>query len=281
MCFHTLIRRLRIRISFNLSDQQKLTMLIVDEMIPPLEMNFVGEGDFKLIGDAYLEKFKKFGLKPDHHVLDIGCGLGRMAIPMTQYLDRNGRYEGFDIREDGIQWCREKITPRYPAFHFKHTPLRNSQYLPDEEAEPARFSFPYASSRFDFVIATSVFTHLEQAVVCRYLDEINRVLKPSGRMAATFFLYSRDSKPHQLRLEQNLNFPHHFGHYRLQVAENPDAAVAYEESWVTAQCERRGLQIRWPVRHDFQDIIVAEKKRSLPLRQRWREFRRRCLRRQN
>jgi hypothetical protein len=94
-------------------------------------------------------------------------------------------------------------------------------------------------------------------------------------MAATFFLYSRDSKPHELRLAQNLNFPYHFSFYRLQVAENPDAAVAYEESWVTAQCERRGLQIRWPVRHDFQDIIVAEKKRALPFSKRWREFRRR------
>lgn len=254
------------------------TAVGIEAMIPPAEMNFVGGGDFRQIGEVYLEQFKKFGLKPSHHVLDVGCGIGRMAIPMTQFLSAGGRYDGFDIREDGILWCQEKITPRYPSFRFKLVRLHNSEYLPEEDTDPAHFSFPYASNQFDFVFATSVFTHLNGAVVCRYLEEINRVLKPNGKMAATFFLYSRDSKPHELRLEQNLNFPFHFKHYRLQVAENPDAAVAYEESWMTAQCERRGLQIRFPVRHDFQDVIVAEKKRALPWRHRWSEFRHRLKR---
>lgn len=244
-------------------------------MIPPPEQIFVGGGDFLAVGHHYLEQFKKAGLQPHHRVLDIGCGIGRMAVPMTQYLDATGSYEGFDIREDGIQWCREKITPRYPSFRFKHTPLRNSEYLPNTVEDAAKFIFPYASRSFDFAIATSLFTHLQEAVLCRYLDEINRVLKPGARIAATFFLFSQDSRPHSVREERGLDFPNHFRNYRLQIRDNPDAAISYQESWITAQFERRGLSIRWPVSYDFQDIVVAEKHRHLPLRHRWREFRRR------
>lgn len=261
--------------AFKMINQQLANETAIRRMIPPPEMNFVGDGDFIEVGEHYLEHFKKCGLKPDHRVLDIGCGLGRMAIPMTQYLSQAGRYDGFDIREDGIQWCQEKITPSYPTFQFKHAPLRNSLYLPEEKADPAAFTFPYGSGLFDFVIATSLFTHLEQAVVCHYLDEVNRVLKRGGRMVATFFLFSHDSKPHDARLEQGLNFPHPAGLARLQVKDNPDAAIAYQESWVTAQCEQRGLQLHWPIHYDFQDIILVQKKRNLTWRQRWRQFRRR------
>jgi SAM-dependent methyltransferase len=247
----------------------------IASMIPPQERIFVGGGDFLEVGTHYLNLFKKFGLKPHHRVLDIGCGIGRMAVPMTQYLDAAGRYDGFDIREDGVQWCRERISTQYPSFRFEHTPLRNSMYLPDSAQDASGFRFPYPSGSFDFAIATSVFTHLQEPVVCRYLDEINRVLKPRGRIAATFFLFAQDSRPHATREENGLHFPHHCGHYRVQLQDNPDAAIAYQESWVTAQFERRGLQVRWPISYEFQDVIVAEKHRPLLLRQRWRELRRR------
>ena len=57
------------------------------------------------------------GLRPDHHVIDIGCGSGRLALPLTNFL-RRGRYEGFDIDPDMIAWCRRSITPRHPDFGF-------------------------------------------------------------------------------------------------------------------------------------------------------------------
>ena len=198
-----------------------------------------------------------------------------MAVPMTGFLNGEGAYDGFDIREDGIRWCQEKITPKFPRFRFKLAKLRNSQYLPDEAADPTRFHFPYPSRSFDFVILTSVFTHLGSEIVCSYLEEINRVLRPGGRMVATFFLFGHKSREREDRIAQHLTFPHHFGHCRLQFQENPDAAIAYQESWVTAQCERRGLQVRWPIERGFQDIVVAEKKRPLPPRIRWRRFRQR------
>ncbi|HSI61793.1 MAG TPA: class I SAM-dependent methyltransferase [Candidatus Saccharimonadia bacterium] len=243
-------------------------------MVPPPEMDFVGGTQFEAIGKLFLKQFiKPGGLKPHHRVLEVGCGIGRMAVPLTQYLDEEGSYDGFDIREDGIQWCQERITPRYPRFRFKLAKLHNSHYLPEEKTDASNFHFPYPSRSFDFVILTSVFTHLQPDVVCNYLDEINRVLRPDGRMFATFFLFADGAPPPKERVAQNLHFAHDHEYFRLWQAENPGAAIAYDESWVVAQCERRGLQIRWPVKRGFQDIVVAQKKQGLPLRHRWRRWR--------
>ena len=49
-------------------------------MIPPPELNFVGTPDFAEIGQEFLRHFiEPGGLLPSHRVLDVGCGIGRMA----------------------------------------------------------------------------------------------------------------------------------------------------------------------------------------------------------
>src|ERR1700730_7662335 len=66
------------------------------DMIPPRTMNFVGDGDFRKTGMEFRRLFTEYGgLKPDHKVLDIGCGIGRMAGPLTSYLSAQGEYQGF------------------------------------------------------------------------------------------------------------------------------------------------------------------------------------------
>ena len=90
--------------------------------VPPAELLAsvnIGPGDYVGIGRRYLNNFVELGgLKPDHRVLDVGCGIGRMAVPLLEYLDERGSYEGFDIVPLGIDWCREKISPRRPSFRF-------------------------------------------------------------------------------------------------------------------------------------------------------------------
>lgn len=66
-------------------------------MLPRRTFVLVGHGDFKKTGEEFLGYFTNCGLQPEHNVLDIGCGIGRMAIPLTRFL--KGRYEGFEYRE--------------------------------------------------------------------------------------------------------------------------------------------------------------------------------------
>lgn len=59
-----------------------------DKMTPPRGRIFVGSGDYKSQGERITDQLVRYGgLKPDHKVLDIGCGIGRIAVPLTKYLN--------------------------------------------------------------------------------------------------------------------------------------------------------------------------------------------------
>ena len=71
---------------------------------PPAELNFVGTPDnFAEVGQQFFDIFvRDGGLKPHHRVLDVGCGVGRMALPLTGYLTPPGDYDGIVV---GAETC--------------------------------------------------------------------------------------------------------------------------------------------------------------------------------
>jgi SAM-dependent methyltransferase len=110
-------------------------------LVPPRYLNFVGDGNFEETGNELLSYFTRLGgLQPSHSVLDVGCGIGRMARPLTGYLS-SGTYEGFDVVPVGIRWCQKNITPRYPNFHFTLADIRNADYNPQGELTASQFRF--------------------------------------------------------------------------------------------------------------------------------------------
>src|ERR1700722_15210211 len=77
------------------------------ELLPPSELQeWVGLGGpavFKATGNEFLGYLVDLcGLQPGDAVLDVGCGSGRMALPLTGYLNREGRYAGFDVAPEAI-----------------------------------------------------------------------------------------------------------------------------------------------------------------------------------
>ena len=79
----------------------------VDDITPPRSLHFVGGGNFKAIGETFVSHFIEVcNLEPGETVLDIGCGTGRMAVPLLRYLNESGSYFGFDISKKAIRWCR-------------------------------------------------------------------------------------------------------------------------------------------------------------------------------
>lgn len=239
-----------------------------DPLIPPKGKVFFGGGDFNRVGEEYFRYFVELGgLKPDERVLDIGCGIGRMAVPLTRYLSDRGSYEGIDVFPKGIAWCQENITPRRPNFRFQVADIKNKEYNPGGRFAASEYEFPYADASFDFVLLTSVFTHLLPDEVENYLSEIRRVLAPGGRCFASFFLLNEDSL-HSIRSgTSTIDFRHDFGGYRTKDRETPEAAIAYPENYVRSLYAERGLGIvepirygAWPGRREFlsyQDVVVA------------------------
>ena len=241
-----------------------------EELIPPPEMIFVGGGDFREVGEEFLQYFIAFGgLKPNEEVLDVGCGIGRMAIPLTQYLRSEGRYEGFDIVTDGISCCREEITQRYPNFHFQLADLYNKRYSSEGKYAAADYRFPYESESFDFVFLTSVFTHMLPDGMENYPSEIVRLMKRGGRCLITFLLLNDESLELLSAGPAKFVFQHDFGTYRIVRVDIPEAVVGYDEVFVLGLYEKYGLTIEQPIHYgswwgrstflSHQDIIVASK----------------------
>ena len=251
----------------------KLEVLIGkrDELTPPRRMVDSIGGDFKQAGEEFLQHFLKLGdLKPNSRVLDVGCGCGRMAVPLTRYLTAEGGYWGFDIVEENVRWCQKNLEPRYPNFHFVVADVYNKNYRPKGRDQAAAYRFPYEDAFFDLVSLTSVFTHMLTADMQNYLREISRVLKPGGRALMTFFLLNQESKGLLSQGQGKVKFPYARQDCMVSEQDFPETAVAFEESFIRQNYAARRLDIIEPIRYgnwcgrnqwlSFQDIVVAAKK---------------------
>jgi SAM-dependent methyltransferase len=239
-----------------------------DPLVPPRRLQFVGRGDFADTGDEFLAYFLDLaGLRGDHRVLDVGCGIGRMARPLAEFLDpERGSYDGFDVDREGIGWCRRRYAHRHPNFRFLRADLFNRRYHPGGEHRASEYRFPYDDGSFDLVIATSVYTHLLEDEADHYLAESARVLRAGGRLFATFFVLDDDSRRRLAAGEAGLPFLDPDQHTAVLSEDLPEEAVAYDELWIDARMRAHGLTpstLRpgtWSGREDglsFQDIVVA------------------------
>jgi ubiquinone/menaquinone biosynthesis C-methylase UbiE len=241
-----------------------------DAITPPKGKIFIGPGDFKTIGEKLKNDFIHYGgLQPTHHVLDVGCGIGRIAIPLTSYINAQGSYEGFDIVKEGIEWCQKKITPQFYYFNFKHVDLKNDLYNLDTNQSASEFVFPYEANRFDFVILTSVFTHMQLDDVKQYIKEIARVMKSGATCFATFFILDQESE-NFLSKQSDPFFKYHYDLYALHDDKVKDANIAYKKDFIKELLQENGLTLKQHHRGwwcggdkiqlvDFQDVLIIEK----------------------
>jgi SAM-dependent methyltransferase len=240
--------------------------------VPPPGMHDVGDGDFRAIGAEFLGHFVRYGeLKPAETVLDIGCGLGRMAIPLTQYLVApQGRYHGVDIVASAIAWNTDAICSVYSNFTFAHLDVQNGLYNPGGKLASDKVKLPVAAESVDLVVMTSVFTHLDRAAADAYLREVRRVLRPGGRLLATLFLIDEatraalNARDNRLRFDLDQGGPQY-----IADPEHPLAAVAFDRDYFLARAAAAGLVPRRPIVPGFwsgrasgvyQDLAVLQPK---------------------
>lgn len=238
-----------------------------DRLVPPRRLDFVGHSDFVRTGDEYLELFRTLGaLKPTDRVLDVGSGIGRMARPLTSFLTGSGTYDGFDINAEGVAWCTDRYRA-FPHFTFQLADLHNTRYNPAGTQPATSFRFPYDDASFDFVLLTSVLTHLVEDECDHYLAECARVLAPGGRVFATFFVLDDESRGLIAAGRALLAFPADADPMAVVDETVPEEAVAYSVEWVEGALARHGLTAAsrhpgsWCGRAGhvvgYQDVITA------------------------
>ncbi|HXG49048.1 MAG TPA: sulfotransferase, partial [Methylomirabilota bacterium] len=102
--------------------------------------------------------------RADWHVLEIGCGVGRIIKPLRE---RFARVDGVDISERMIEFARQYLADARGHGRVMVNSGCDLADLPDHD--------------YDLVYSMIVFQHIRSASVVRsYLREVRRVLKPGG-----------------------------------------------------------------------------------------------------
>lgn len=241
-------------------------------LVPAGEDMFEGPAslkEFKKNGEEFFRIYKDVcGLQPDEKMLDVGCGIGRKTLPLTQYFSGAATYDGIDITSAGIEWCSNKITPRFPNFKFQHINVYNKHYNPLGKFSPSEYKFPFDDEFFTFVVLGSVFTHMLPGDLSNYLMEVRRVLTKGGRCLITYFLLNSESLGLSGANKGTIDFVFEGGIYRMISKDMPELGIAYDETWIKDLYQKVGLeQIRvdygsWCGRQDYlsyQDLILALK----------------------
>ena len=236
-----------------------------DRLTPPRRLSlYVGHGDFRATGEEFLGLFRRLvDLRAQDRVLDIGCGIGRMARVLVPVLRPPGSYDGFDIAQAGVRWCQDHYRDTPAPFRFEHADVNNSVYNAAGRDTPETYRFPYGDDAFDVAIATSVFTHLLPDAADHYLAQAARVLAPQGRLFTTWFLTEDPDAPPPPFKRDPATEP-----AATTDPAAPETAVAYPEQWLRERLEANGFELQaihagsW--RADagltMQDVVIARRR---------------------
>lgn len=147
-----------------------------DRRAPAGYRAYVGPPEFyDVLSAIQFNLLVTLGMRDTHRLLDIGCGslrAGRLFIP---YL-RKGRYFGLepvpDLIEQGLshELGHDILKVKSPTFRYN-----------------ADFDLECFETKFDFMLAQSIFSHTSRAQIEQCFRHAARVMQPQGIFAATFF----------------------------------------------------------------------------------------------
>jgi SAM-dependent methyltransferase len=161
------------------------------QLVPPrrllVQTSSPSRWEFVSAGRVSLECCRLGGLRPDDRFLDIGCGVGRVAIPLTGYLGGDGTYVGVDLWPEGVAWCTSAITPRYPHFTFHLLDLHHNRFNRRARPPVTEVRLPVDDGSADFVMLVAI-NHLTLDELRAFVREAGRALRPGGTYVGTWFL---------------------------------------------------------------------------------------------
>ena len=123
-----------------------------DPLLPPahLRIYYYGPRDpgmfTRSCDNARVEPISR-GLRSEHRVLDIGCGIGNLAIGLMDFLQAG--YDGVDIHREAVSWCQHAITKRLPSFRFHLADVASGAYNANGRGAASAYRFPFAKASFD------------------------------------------------------------------------------------------------------------------------------------
>lgn len=206
-------------------------------------------------------------------ILDLGCGCGRMALPISAYLGAEGRYIGIDVWEEGINWCKNNISSNYPNSEFYCLKSNNNYYFNDGTLRSNNeYSMKFIPEQtVDAAFAISLFTHLKRSDALSYLKELARILKPNGAVYITcfiidhFFFEYRERTGNHVAVSEHLEDRECFYAYTHQDFFAGFSMGAWNamlaEAGLWAVCYETGNWAEKPGARMYQDTFILMKRK--------------------
>lgn len=158
------------------------------EIAADAHREFVG-GLWEEIGELQFQFMVAQGLRPEHRLVDIGCGALRGGLHFVRYLDR-GHYYGLDLNASLIAAGRLEL-------ERASLTDRDAHLLVDDQFNLSRFG-----CTFDYAISVSLVTHLFSNHIARCFCGMRKVMHNDSRFYMTFF-----EAPSPVHLEPILHSP--------------------------------------------------------------------------
>jgi ubiquinone/menaquinone biosynthesis C-methylase UbiE len=136
---------------------------------------------------SFLEKLvPQFGIETGQSVLDVGTGTGVLIPYLIKAVGPSGSVTAIDYSEKMIQACKRKHS------HVKNAIIDVGDIEEDE--------FP--AETYDAVVCFGVFPHLENKQ--KAIQNINNLLKPSGKLVIAHALSSEELKTHHKKVSEHV-----------------------------------------------------------------------------
>jgi ubiquinone/menaquinone biosynthesis C-methylase UbiE len=165
-----------------------------------------------------------------------------------------GKYIGIDVDEEMLNWCRKNFDSERFSFHRCN---HESKAYKGMDHSNGQYELPLPDASADFVFSTSLYTHLLEKEVVNYTRESSRVLKPGAYMA--MFCFTMDQPPPTYGGRHT--FSHKIGNAHVESLEVPEAAVAYDESYLCGMAREAGFRTAevatWP--QGWQHLLLCQK----------------------
>ncbi|MDH3244388.1 MAG: class I SAM-dependent methyltransferase [Saprospiraceae bacterium] len=100
-------------------------------------------------------------------ILDWGCGPARVIRHLPSILGSENQYYGTDANLESVRWCNET----FPEIQFVQNEMEGELNFPQDH--------------FNLIYGISVLTHLSDDLHEKWIQELQRVLKPDGVLLVT------------------------------------------------------------------------------------------------
>ena len=221
--------------------------------------------DRALVNFAELYRLTK--LKPDSDVLDYGCGLGRLCIPLKPYFqEAGGTYQGIDTDAGAISYLKT-LHPQ-STFSFNHVDIYNKMYNKNGQTMESVLKEQLLKRKVDIAFLFSVFTHVLPEDFMALLKFLKSSLKDDGQMCISFFILNEESYAGIKAGTSHRKFAHPYKNAKTDTPNVPEGAIAYEESDLFDYFKQCGLIVedvsygKWSGRQDswhWQDLVVLRR----------------------